>query len=43
MDRPYTIAEMDGVNATIVKGRKFIKVPVNRLKPFFYERRDRDW
>jgi hypothetical protein len=32
---PYTITEMDGVNATIVKGRKFIKVHVNRLKPFF--------
>ena len=32
---PYTIAEMDGENATIVKGRKFIKVHVNRLKPFF--------
>ena len=34
---PYTTAEMDGVNATIVKGRKFIKVHVNRLKQFFFE------
>jgi len=30
----YTITEMDKVNATIAKGRKSIKVHINRLKPF---------
>jgi len=33
---PYTITEMDEVNATIVRGRKSTKVHVNRLKPFFF-------
>ena len=32
---PFTITEMDGVNATIVRGRRSIKVHVNRVKPFF--------
>ena len=33
---PYTITEMDEVNATIVRGRRSTKVHVNRLKPFFF-------
>ena len=32
---PYTITEMDKVNATIAKGRKLVKVHINRLKPFY--------
>jgi transposase InsO family protein len=32
---PYTITEIDKVNATITKGRKASKVHVNRLKPFY--------
>ena len=32
---PYTITEMDKVNATLAKGRKSIKVHINRLKPFY--------
>jgi len=31
---PYTITEIDKVNATITKGRKVTKVHVNCLKPF---------
>jgi hypothetical protein len=31
---PYTITEIDKVNATITRGRKVTKVHVNRLKPF---------
>ena len=32
---PYTITEMDKVNATIYKGSKSIEVHINRLKPFY--------
>jgi hypothetical protein len=32
---PYTITEIDKVNATIAKGRKLTKVHINRLKPFY--------
>ena len=32
---PYTITEIDKVNATIARGRKLTKVHVNRLKPFY--------
>jgi len=32
---PYTITEIDKVNATITRGRKSTKVHVNRLKPFY--------
>ena len=32
---PYVVLRVDGVNATIKKGRSTIKVHVNRLKPFF--------
>ena len=32
---PYTITEMDKVNATIARGRKLVKVHINRLKPFY--------
>jgi len=32
---PYTITEIDKVNATISRGRKVTKVHVNRLKPFY--------
>lgn len=32
---PYEIVGMDRVNATIKKGRRLIKVHVNRLKPFY--------
>ena len=32
---PYTITEIDKVNATIARGRKSVKVHVNRLKPFY--------
>jgi len=32
---PYTITEIDKVNATITRGRKVTKVHVNRLKPFY--------
>jgi hypothetical protein len=31
---PYTITEMDKVNATTARGRKSVKVHINRLKPF---------
>ena len=31
---PYTITEIDKVNVTIAKGRKLVKVHINRLKPF---------
>jgi len=31
---PYTVTEIDKVNATISRGRKVTKVHVNRLKPF---------
>jgi hypothetical protein len=32
---PYTLTEIDKVNATISRGRKISKVHVNRLKPFY--------
>ena len=32
---PYIVLGVDGVNATIKKGRTTVKVHVNRLKPFF--------
>jgi len=32
---PYTITDMDKVNATIARGRKSVKVHINRLKPFY--------
>jgi len=32
---PYTITEIDKVNATITKGRKSTKVHFNRLKPLY--------
>ena len=32
---PYTVLAIDGVNATIKRGRNTIKVHVNRLKPFY--------
>ena len=32
----YEVVEVNKVNATIKKGRKLIKVHVNRLKPFYY-------
>ena len=32
---PYDVVELNEVNATIRKGRKLIKVHVNRLKPFY--------
>ena len=35
MNRPYTITEIDKVNATITRGRKVTKVHVNRVKPFY--------
>ena len=31
---PYTITDMDKVNATIARERKSVKVHINRLKPF---------
>ena len=31
---PYEAIERDKMNATIKKGQKLLKVPVNRLKPF---------
>jgi hypothetical protein len=31
---PYVVLAVDGVNATIKKGRSTIKVHINRLKPF---------
>ena len=32
---PYTITEIDKVNATITRGRKSTKVHANRLKLFY--------
>jgi hypothetical protein len=32
---PYVVLAVDGVNATIKKGRSTIKVHINHLKPFF--------
>ena len=32
--RPYTITEMDKVNATIARGCKSVKMHINQLKPF---------
>jgi hypothetical protein len=32
---PYQVIEVNKVNATTKKGRKLIKVHVNRLKPFY--------
>jgi hypothetical protein len=32
---PYTITEVDKVNATIAKGCKLTRVHVNRLRPFY--------
>jgi hypothetical protein len=32
---PYTITDMDKVNATIARGRKSVKVHINQLKPFY--------
>ena len=31
---PYTITALDKVNVTIARGRKLVKVHINRLKPF---------
>ena len=31
----YTITALDMVNATIARGRKLVKVHINRLKPFY--------
>jgi len=31
---PYTVTDMDKVNATIARGRKSVKVHINRLQPF---------
>jgi len=35
MDRTYEVVELNKLNATIRKGRKLIKVHVNRLIPFY--------
>jgi len=32
---PYEVVEVNKVNATIKKGHMLIKVPMNRLKPFY--------
>ena len=32
---PYEVVEVNKVNAAVRKGRKLIKVHVNRLKPFY--------
>jgi len=32
---PYTITDIDRVNATIARGRKSTKVHINRLKPLY--------
>jgi hypothetical protein len=32
---PYVVLAVDGVNATIKRGRSTIKVHINWLKPFF--------
>jgi len=32
---PYVVLAVDGVNATIKRGRNTTKVHLNRLKPFF--------
>jgi hypothetical protein len=32
---PYVVLAMDGVNATIKRGRTAVKVHVNRLKLFY--------
>jgi len=32
---PYAVLAVDGINATIKRGRNVIKVHVNRLKPFY--------
>jgi len=32
---PYTITEIDKVNATIARGHKLVKLHVNRLKQFY--------
>jgi len=32
---PYTIPEIHKVNATIARGRKLVKVKINRLEPFY--------
>jgi len=32
---PYTVTEIDKVNATIAQECKFVKVHINRLKPFY--------
>jgi len=32
---PYTITDIDKVNATIARGRKSTNVHINRLKPFY--------
>ena len=32
---PYTVLAVEGVNATIKRGRDAVKVHVNRLKPFY--------
>jgi hypothetical protein len=37
---PYTLTEIDKVNATITRCRKVTKVHVNRLKPFYWIRRE---
>jgi hypothetical protein len=33
---PYVVLAVDGVNATIKRGRRMVKVHINPLKPFFY-------
>jgi hypothetical protein len=32
---PYTVVEVDKVNLTISRGRKLLKVHINRVKPFY--------
>jgi hypothetical protein len=33
--RPYVVLAVEGVNATIKRGRNAVKVHLNRLKPFY--------
>jgi len=40
---PYVVLAVEGVNATIKRGRSAIKVHLNRLKPFFLKKRERGW
>ena len=32
---PCIVTEVDKVNVTIAKGRKLVKVHINRLRPFY--------